>query len=362
MEGVTRIGVSLEPELLKQFDESISKKGYVSRSEAIRDLVRDSLAESEWKNEDEWMVGTIVMVYDHTVTAVGDKITDMQHDHPGLVNMSVHVHLDHDKCMEILICEGKLKDLKRFADEITSVKGVLRGRLTMAAPSTGNLHHIGHRNRGRLGRQAVHSEHERADHGVLVAVEVLQDPGGLDGRGEHAGGDPHGQAPVGAGGLHDHAGVAGSELAGEHDEVLGDPDDVGALLELGHQCGGDVVAHGDAAVVDHLHADLGSPVVARVAEHDEEAVHGRAGVHPRVLHADPAGSPDDVVLHVAELRDDGAAEGLCVQDAGYPANLSKEVLVLHLELAHTSILYKRDGRWRRLLQHPVAARVHETIA
>ena len=64
MDGVTRIGVSLEPELLKAFDESISKKGYVSRSEAIRDLVRDSLAENEWKNEDEWMVGTIVMVYD----------------------------------------------------------------------------------------------------------------------------------------------------------------------------------------------------------------------------------------------------------------------------------------------------------
>ncbi len=146
MEGVTRIGVSLEPELLKQFDESISKKGYVSRSEAIRDLVRDSLAESEWKNDDEWMVGTIVMVYDHTMASVGDKLTDIQHDHQSLVNTSVHVHLDHDKCMEILICEGKLRDLKKFADEVTSIKGVLRGRLTMAAPSTGNLHHIGHRN------------------------------------------------------------------------------------------------------------------------------------------------------------------------------------------------------------------------
>lgn len=146
MEGVTRIGVSLEPELLKQFDDSISKKGYVSRSEAIRDLVRDSLAESEWKNDEEWMVGTIVMIYDHTMSSVGDKITDMQHDHQSMVNTSVHVHLDHDKCMEILICEGKLKDLKKFSDEITSVKGVLRGRLTMAAPSTGNLHHVGHRN------------------------------------------------------------------------------------------------------------------------------------------------------------------------------------------------------------------------
>jgi CopG family nickel-responsive transcriptional regulator len=145
MDAVTRIGVSLEPDLLKDFDELISKKGYASRSEAIRDLVRDSLAENEWKNDDEWVVGTIVIVFDHTMTSVGDKLTDIQHEHGSMVSTSVHVHLDHDRCMEILICEGRLGNLKKFANEITSIKGVLRGRLTMAAPSTGNLHHIGHR-------------------------------------------------------------------------------------------------------------------------------------------------------------------------------------------------------------------------
>ena len=136
MEGVTRIGVSLEPELLEKFDNSIREKGYVSRSEAVRDLIRDSLAENEWKNEEEWMVGTIVLIYDHTLNSVGDKLTDIQHRHMATVNTSVHVHLDSDKCMEVL---------KSFANEISSIKGVLRGRLTMAAPSTGNLHHIGHR-------------------------------------------------------------------------------------------------------------------------------------------------------------------------------------------------------------------------
>ncbi len=145
MTGVTRIGVSLEPDLLEAFDESITKKGYVSRSEAIRDLVRDSLAESEWKNDEEYMVGVIVTVYDHTAGGVGEKLTDLQHERGHNVNTSVHVHLDHDKCMEILIVEGKLKDLKTLANEITSVKGVLRGKLTMASPSTGHMHHIGHR-------------------------------------------------------------------------------------------------------------------------------------------------------------------------------------------------------------------------
>ncbi len=145
MEGVTRIGVSLEPELLKEFDKSISTKGYVSRSEAIRDLVRDSLAESEWKNDEQYMVGVIVMVYDHTVTNVGDKLTSIQHEHTGNVNTSIHVHLDHDRCMEILIVEGTLGALKKLTSEITSIRGVLRGRLTMVSPKSGNMHHLGAR-------------------------------------------------------------------------------------------------------------------------------------------------------------------------------------------------------------------------
>jgi CopG family transcriptional regulator, nickel-responsive regulator len=145
MEGVTRIGVSLEPELLEAFDKSIENKGYSSRSEALRDLVRDSLAEDEWKNENEYMTGVIVMVYDHTMGAVGEKLTNLQHDHAHNINTSVHVHLDHDMCMEILIVEGELKNLKALAESITSIKGVLRGRLTMVSPNNGHLHHVGHR-------------------------------------------------------------------------------------------------------------------------------------------------------------------------------------------------------------------------
>ncbi len=145
MDGVTRIGVSLEPDLLEQFDEAIARKGYGSRSEALRDLVRDSLAEDEWKNEDEYMTGVIVLVYDHTVGFVGDKLTTLEHSKGHSITTSVHVHLDHDKCMEILIVEGELKNLKSLADEILSIKGVLRGRLTLASPNSGNIHHVGHR-------------------------------------------------------------------------------------------------------------------------------------------------------------------------------------------------------------------------
>ena len=145
MDGVTRIGVSLEPELLKGFDDAIAKRGYVSRSEAIRDLVRDALAENEWKNPDQHMVGVIVIIYDHTVGSVKEKLINIQHDRDRIINTTVHLHLDHDRCMEILLANGLLRDLKEITDEITSVKGVLRGKLTMVSPATGNMHHVGHR-------------------------------------------------------------------------------------------------------------------------------------------------------------------------------------------------------------------------
>jgi len=145
MDGVTRIGVSLEPELLKEFDETIMKKGYVSRSEAIRDLVREALAENDWRNDDMYMVGVIVMIYDHTTSNVKERLTELQHKKGHNISTTVHVHLDHDKCMEMLLVGGPLGELKALTSEITSIKGVLRGRLTMASPTSGNLHHIGHR-------------------------------------------------------------------------------------------------------------------------------------------------------------------------------------------------------------------------
>ncbi|MDR3282316.1 MAG: nickel-responsive transcriptional regulator NikR [Candidatus Methanoplasma sp.] len=143
MDGVTRIGVSLDPELLKEFDKTISKKGYVSRSEAIRDLVRDSLAENEWKNDKEFMSGVIVMIYDHSVTGIGEKLTAMQHGKMQSIGTTIHVHLDHDRCMEVLIVEGELGQLKLLTNDISSIKGVLRCKLTMASQATGHMHHLG---------------------------------------------------------------------------------------------------------------------------------------------------------------------------------------------------------------------------
>lgn len=143
MDHVSRIGVSLEPELLNRFDEAISKKGYVSRSEALRDLVRDSLAENEWKNEEDEMTGAFIFIFDTHVTDVLERVDSVCRKRRDVVIYKTSVDLDDSKKMEIVVADGKLKDLKTFANDMTSVKGVLRGKLTMVSPSRGSMHHIG---------------------------------------------------------------------------------------------------------------------------------------------------------------------------------------------------------------------------
>ena len=145
MDNVTRIGVSLEPELLERFDKSLDKKGYSSRSEGIRDLIRDALAEEEWKNPEQFMVGTISLMYDHETGSVKERLTTIQHEKHDHVSTTIHIHLDHDRCMEILLVSGTLKELQDFSNELMSIKGVLRSKLTMASPASTHMHHIGPR-------------------------------------------------------------------------------------------------------------------------------------------------------------------------------------------------------------------------
>lgn len=143
MDTVTRIGVSLEPELLKAFDESISKKGYVSRSEALRDLVRDSLAENSWKNDDTEMVGVIIAVIDLRVTNVLDKVDGIYRNHSSIFSYSSSVPIDNFSKMDVIVANGKLHELRDFLGDLTSIKGVLRSKLASITPGSCNVHQIG---------------------------------------------------------------------------------------------------------------------------------------------------------------------------------------------------------------------------
>jgi len=136
MKGVVRFGVSLPGELLEDFDRLIARKGYKTRSEAIRDLIREHLVAQEWE-EDRETVGTVTLVYDHELRELTRVLTRLQHlYHPAIIS-SLHVHLDEHNCLEVLVIRDKAKRIREIADRLTSVRGVKYGALTMATSGRG---------------------------------------------------------------------------------------------------------------------------------------------------------------------------------------------------------------------------------
>jgi len=136
MKKLVRFGVSLDHHLLDDFDELITRKNYTNRSEALRDLIRDNLVGHEW-DENKETVGTITIVYDHHVHALTEKLTDIQHRFHRLVLSAMHVHLDHDHCVEVLVVRGKGGAIKKVADTLIGTKGVKHGKLTMTTSGQG---------------------------------------------------------------------------------------------------------------------------------------------------------------------------------------------------------------------------------
>lgn len=132
-----RFGVSLDSDLLEQFDKLAEKRGYKNRSEALRDLMRDNIVRKEWESDEE-IVGTITLVYDHHVRELTETLTDFQHDHSTSVLSTLHIHLDHDNCLEVIIVRDSADHVREFADHLISTKGVKHGKLT--ATTTG--HHL----------------------------------------------------------------------------------------------------------------------------------------------------------------------------------------------------------------------------
>lgn len=136
MGELVRFGMSLDSQLLGKFDEWMEKKGYKNRSEAIRDLMRDTLVKEEWESN-EYIVGTITLVYDHHVRELSDRLTDIQHDHADSVLSTMHIHLDHENCLEVIVVRGNASEVQKFADNLISARGVKHGKLT--ATTTGSL-------------------------------------------------------------------------------------------------------------------------------------------------------------------------------------------------------------------------------
>ena len=133
MSELSRIGVAIDSELLRKFDAHIAKRGYTNRSEAFRDLIREELIQENWELPESQVVGTVTLVYDHHVRLLNEKLTDLQHASFHNVLSTLHVHLDHDNCLEVLIVKGKASTVKEIADALISTKGVKHGRLVITS-------------------------------------------------------------------------------------------------------------------------------------------------------------------------------------------------------------------------------------
>jgi CopG family nickel-responsive transcriptional regulator len=137
MGELTRFGVSLDGDLLAQFDRMIQRKGYTNRSEAIRDLIREGLVREQWELGTDEAVGTLSLVYNHEVRELSDHLTDLQHAHYRTIVSTLHVHLDPHHCLEVLVLRGKAAALKAIADRLIGTRGVKHG--TFSATTEGRL-------------------------------------------------------------------------------------------------------------------------------------------------------------------------------------------------------------------------------
>ncbi|MGA2094138.1 MAG: nickel-responsive transcriptional regulator NikR [Sedimentisphaerales bacterium] len=131
MSQIERVGVSLEKELLGAFDDLISSQGYQSRSEALRDLIRQQLSSQRLRNDKAQAVAAVVLVYDHHSTAIMERLTDLQHSHLLKTISSLHVHLGHHDCLEVIVLKGKVGEINRMADMLISIKGVKLGKINL---------------------------------------------------------------------------------------------------------------------------------------------------------------------------------------------------------------------------------------
>jgi CopG family nickel-responsive transcriptional regulator len=137
MGELSRIGVAIDSDLLEKFDGLIARRGYTNRSEAFRDLIRDELVEKAWESPESRVVGTVTIVYDHHVRLLNEKLTDLQHEFYHHILSTLHVHLDHDNCLEVLVVRGRAAEVRKIADSLISTKGVKHGRLTITTSGAG---------------------------------------------------------------------------------------------------------------------------------------------------------------------------------------------------------------------------------
>ena len=125
---LVRFSVTAPDDLLRRFDEQIARRGDVAnRSEAVRDLIRASIAKEQMRTPDEQVIGSLTMIYDHHTGDLTRRLDEVQHDYTDEIVSTMHVHLDHHNCL------GRGKRVYELADRLLGLRGVKHGELTCAA-------------------------------------------------------------------------------------------------------------------------------------------------------------------------------------------------------------------------------------
>ncbi len=127
-----RFGISLDSDLLEKFDRLCEERNYSARSEAIRDLIRNELVQKEWRDQNREVAGTLTLVYDHHQSDLAQKMIEIQHSALDLIISTLHVHIDHRNCMEVLVLKGPVKDVNDISRRLTSTRGIKHGKLSLS--------------------------------------------------------------------------------------------------------------------------------------------------------------------------------------------------------------------------------------
>jgi len=129
MAKLVRFGVSMDERLLESLDRLVARGKSANRSEAIRDLIRAEQVRESWEKEQGPVIATLTLVYDHHVREVNERLLNLQHDHEDVVHSTMHVHLSHRMCLEVVVLRGKPRVIQQLADQLTAARGVKHGRL-----------------------------------------------------------------------------------------------------------------------------------------------------------------------------------------------------------------------------------------
>ncbi len=132
---VTRFGVTMEKSLLEDIDRLVEDRGYASRSDLIRRLARRAVTERKFEDEEQVVVGTLTLLYEHSRVNLGHELTRIQHDYANAVASSLHVHLSSDDCLEVLVLSASSRDVRELAEQLRCLRGVKFSELSVAASS-----------------------------------------------------------------------------------------------------------------------------------------------------------------------------------------------------------------------------------